>query len=102
MKLYKLTDEHNKTHGGTEWGKGVTHRAKGGGKELCTQDVIHAYKHPLLAILLNPIHANFGKVRLWEAEGEVIAEAAAWAAAWAAASFDLIAIAEKACSKEAQ
>ena len=70
--VYKLTDDKNQTHGGTQWGKGVTHKAKGRGEELCTEDVIHAYKHPLLAVLLNPIHADFDKVRLWEAEGEIV------------------------------
>lgn len=29
MKLYKLTDENNKTHGDTKWGISVTHKAKG-------------------------------------------------------------------------
>ena len=74
MKLYKLTDDKNCTRGGTEWGKGITHKANRKGKELCTSDVIHAYRHPLLAVLLNPIHTDFHKIRLWEAEGEVVAD----------------------------
>jgi hypothetical protein len=30
---------------------------------------LHAYEHPLLAVLLNPIHADFPDPILWEAEG---------------------------------
>jgi hypothetical protein len=36
MKLYKLTDEHGQTRGGTQWGEGVTHTATGTGTELCS------------------------------------------------------------------
>jgi hypothetical protein len=32
---------------------------------------IHAYEHPLVAVLMNPIHADFKSPRLWEAEGEI-------------------------------
>ena len=48
----------------------------GWGKPLCTAGFIHFYRDPLLAILMNPIHANFAKLRLWECEvqGEVIHE----------------------------
>jgi hypothetical protein len=67
MKLYKLTDENAQTHGGCQWGEGVTHTASGEGS-LCDSGWIHAYEHPLLAVLHNPLHANFGSPRLWEAE----------------------------------
>jgi len=78
VKLYKLTDENGQTHGGTQWGEGVEHTAPGIG-ELCGAGWIHAYvgseadpgAGALLAVLLNPIHANFSPMRLWEAEGEV-------------------------------
>lgn len=70
--IYKLTDEKVQTKGRTQWGEGVTHRAKGGHTEnLCTDGWIHAYESPLLAVLLNPMHANFNPARLWEAEGEI-------------------------------
>lgn len=70
--LYKLTDKNGQTHGGCQWGEGVTHTAPGGG-ELCTKAWIHAYTDPLLAVLLNPIHGKFDPetMRLWECEGEV-------------------------------
>ncbi len=68
--LYKLTDSCGKTHNGTQWGPGVSHSGTGEGG-LCGPGWIHAYEHPLIAVLLNPIHANFQSPRLWEAEGEV-------------------------------
>ena len=70
MKLYKLTNEQGRTYGETQWGAGITHTAPGRG-DLCGPGWIHAYTDPLLAVLLNPIHANFNSPRLWEADGEV-------------------------------
>ena len=70
MKLYKLTDEHGCTRGGTQWGEGVTHSGTGEG-ELCGPGFIHAYLSPELAVLLNPIHANIKNPRLWECDGEI-------------------------------
>ena len=72
MKLYKLTDEHGRTKNKTQWGPGVTHEATGSpDQHICSNEWIHAYEHPLLAVLLNPIHADFHPPRLWEAEGVV-------------------------------
>ena len=70
IKLYKLTDRYGQTWGGTQWGPGVSHSGTGA-LWLCGPGWIHAYEHPLVAVLLNPIHANFKNPRLWEAEGEV-------------------------------
>jgi hypothetical protein len=70
MKLFKLTDGDGQTRNGTQWGPGVSHSGTGEG-ELCGPGWIHAYEHPLIAVLINPIHANFKNPRLWEAEGEV-------------------------------
>ena len=73
--LYKLTRQDNTTSGGAtlEWGVSVSHTATGSGTQLCSADVIHAYTHPLLAVLLNPIHANYKNPKLWRCEGEVVA-----------------------------
>ena len=68
--LYKLTDGDGKTRNGTRWGPGVSHSGTGEGG-LCGPGWIHAYEHPLIAVLLNPIHSDFKTIRLWEAEGEV-------------------------------
>jgi hypothetical protein len=73
MKLFKLTDEHDRTFGGCQWGEGVEHMTSGKG-ELCGPGWLHAYTDPLVAVLLNPIHANFNNAHLWEADGDVGAE----------------------------
>ena len=70
ITLYKLTDSYGKTWGNTQWGPGVSHSGTGKG-ELCGPGWIHAYEHPLIAVLMNPIHADFKNPRLWEAEGEI-------------------------------
>jgi alkylhydroperoxidase/carboxymuconolactone decarboxylase family protein YurZ len=68
--LYKLTDARGCTRNNTHWGEGVTRVATGEG-ELCGPGWLHAYTHPLLAVLLNPIHANTKNPLLWEARGVV-------------------------------
>lgn len=68
------TLQDNTTSGGAtlEWGAGYT--ATGPGTKLCSPDVIHAYTHPLLAVLLNPIHADYPNPKLWRCEGDVVAD----------------------------
>jgi hypothetical protein len=72
--LYKLTDQNMKTRPGeyneTLWGENVTHSGTGEG-ELCGPGYIHAYLSPELALLLNPIHANYQNPILWECEGDI-------------------------------
>ncbi len=77
MKAYKLTDENNRTRNSTQWGENVTHEAMGNGKKLCTDGWIHFYEDPLVAMMMNPIHASFHNPHLWEAEveGEMLREA---------------------------
>ena len=69
-ELWKLTNQKSQTRGATQWGPGITHTANGQG-ELCGPGWLHAYTDPLLAIFLNPIHANIAKPRLWRCEGTV-------------------------------
>lgn len=73
-KLYKLTDKNGYTRAGRDnaclWGENATHSGTGVGG-LCGPGWIHAYTHPLLAVMLNPVHAGIANPRLWEAEGEV-------------------------------
>ena len=73
MKLYKLTDQHDQTYGGCQWGEGVTIKTNGEGG-LCGPGFTHWYTDPLLAVLLNPIHGNYNleTAHLWEGEGEVV------------------------------
>ena len=74
--LYKLTDAQGQTRGGgtnhTQWGAGVTHEAAGPTDgPLCSASWIHAYEHPLVAVLLNPIHADLKNPQLWSCRGEI-------------------------------
>ena len=75
--VYKLTDKFGQTKDNTQWGENVSHTATGDVTTLCSNGFIHYYTHPLLAVLLNPIHANFASPKLWEAEasGKIINEA---------------------------
>jgi hypothetical protein len=72
--LYKLVDENWNTRNEMEWAIGQTNRAIGPGSALCTRGVLRAYTHPLLAVLMNPIHSNFKHPVLLEVvSGEVVA-----------------------------
>jgi hypothetical protein len=71
-KKYKLTNKNNQTHNGYQWKIGKTVKISGKGNNLCTDQVIHFYDHPALAVLFNPIHADFANPKLWEMEVENI------------------------------
>jgi len=51
-----------------QWGEGVTNKVRIRGNTLCSNQVIHYYSHPYIAILMNPIHANHIDPLLWEAD----------------------------------
>lgn len=74
MKLYKLTDQDGYTRRGksgeTQWSEGFTLETNGEG-DLCGPGWVHAYTDPLLAVFLNPIHADIKFPLLWECEGEI-------------------------------
>jgi len=69
---YKLTDEKMQTYGDFQWALNEWHEIPPGkrGKGFCTDNYFHLYDDPLLAVLLNSIHANFKKLRMFEAETE--------------------------------
>ena len=69
MIVYKLTDQNLQTHGGYQWEPGVARETDGEGN-LCGPGWLHYYHDPLLAVLLNPIHADIEGPILWEAEAE--------------------------------
>lgn len=73
--IYKLTDMNMKTYRGYPWTLGKWNRTSGKGN-LCGPGWLHAYTSPVLAELLNPIHANFREYRLFrgEASGPVISD----------------------------
>ena len=75
MKVYKLTDEKGQTYNNTQWGEGITHEIGVNSNELCSEQVIHCYRDPLIAVLANPIHARFEEYILWECEaGNIVSE----------------------------
>ena len=68
--IYKLTDQNMQTYNGFQWTLNKTETADGEG-DLCGPGFLHAYTDPLLAVLLNPIHANIDRPRLFRAEGTI-------------------------------
>ena len=68
MTIYKLTDENMRTHGGFQWELNVPAPELPGGRH-CTDEVYHWYADPLLAVLLNPVHAGFINPRLFKGVG---------------------------------
>jgi hypothetical protein len=69
MIRYKLTNQECKTFGGCEWKVGEWKEAEGEGSgNLCSNSWLHCYSDPILALLLNPIHAGVKNPRLWEVE----------------------------------
>ena len=64
--LYKFTDQNMQTHGGCQWVLGEK-KTTGGEGELCGPGWLHCYADPLLAVLLNPIHADYENPRLFRA-----------------------------------
>jgi hypothetical protein len=78
MQLYKLTSKDGYTRKGesgeTWWYPGRRIKKPRGSYQLCTDTVIHAYRSKELALLLNPLHADFSDPLLWECEGKVEVE----------------------------
>src|SRR5271169_3834626 len=68
-KIYKLTTQENTTHNDTKWIPGVWQTPVSGTGDLCTEGWYHAYNDSLIAILMNPIHADIKNPKLWLAEG---------------------------------
>lgn len=73
MTGYKLTTQGMTTHGGCRWKLGEWKQTSGEGR-LCGPGWLHCYTDPLLAILLNFVHADVQNPRLFECEcaGEML------------------------------
>jgi hypothetical protein len=72
MKVFKLTDKDGYCRRGddgeTKYEVGKTYTSDGKGF-LCTEHWRHAYEHPILAVLHDPIYGEYGSTaRLWECE----------------------------------
>jgi hypothetical protein len=70
MKKYKLTTQDLQTYGGFQWEIGKEVTTTGKVDYLCTSSWLHYYHHPLLAVLLNPIHSDIIEPRLFEVKAE--------------------------------
>jgi hypothetical protein len=66
MKYYKLLSQDLTSHQGTKWEIGVPITITKAGNEMCSDQVLHCYNHPMLAVIFNPIHANIRKPKLFE------------------------------------
>jgi hypothetical protein len=65
--IYKLTDQNLQTYYGFQYKRNRWVKVLCDSYEpLCTQYWLHAYEHPYLAVLLNPIHAQIRNARLFE------------------------------------
>ena len=71
--IYKLTNQDLCTYNNTQWALGEPKTTSGQG-ELCGAGFLHAYTDPTLALIMNPIHANFKNPRLFRGEGNLIKE----------------------------
>ena len=73
--LIKLTDSKGQTQNSTQWGEGQTRSLPPtSDPQLCSGDVLHAYRSLNLALLLNPIHADISDPQIWEATGTPVVE----------------------------
>ena len=82
MIKYKLTTQGMATHNGHTWVVGEKQTITIAGEELCTEQVLHYYDSPELAVLFNPIHANIIYPRLWQVECDQVAHDGLKGAKW--------------------
>lgn len=70
MQLCKLTTQSMTTHGDTLWvlGEWQSPAVSFGKVRPCTSTVLHFYSHPLIAVLMNPVHAAIDAPRLFGIE----------------------------------
>lgn len=66
MKYYKLLNQDLTSYNHTEWEIGVPVTVTVEGNKMCSNQVLHCYNHPLLAVILNPIHGNISNPKLFE------------------------------------
>lgn len=72
MKYYKLLNQDLTSYNNTKWEIGVPVKVTVEGDKMCSDQVLHCYNHPLLAVILNPIHANIKNPKLFEIEVDKI------------------------------
>ena len=74
-RVYKITDRHNQTRRGTQWGEGVRHTSNdlfGDSNFSMEAMYLYSFRTAELATLFAPVHLeHFDGFRLWEAKGEI-------------------------------
>jgi len=73
LTKYKLTNKDMQTHNGFQCELGKENVIGKPGNDLCTDQVFHYYDSPELAVLFNPIHANYQPARLFMIECDSVA-----------------------------
>jgi hypothetical protein len=66
MKYYKLLSKEMSSYKDTKWEIGIPIKIEKTGNTMCSDEVLHCYNHPLLAVFLNPIHADIKEPKLFE------------------------------------
>jgi len=74
MIAYKLMNQDFTTHKGFKWEIGKKETIDIRGNELCSDQVFHAYKSPELAVIFNPIHAEYKNPLLVKIECDIVAD----------------------------
>jgi len=72
MKYYKLLSKEMTSYKDTKWEIGIPIKIEKTGNTMCSDEVLHCYNHPLLAVFLNPIHVNIKEPKLFEIEVDKI------------------------------
>lgn len=74
-RAWKILNPDLTTHNGCQWVPGEWKKVEGTGP-LCSKGWLHGYRDARLAVLHNPIHANYDPYVLWIAEvkGKVLHE----------------------------
>jgi hypothetical protein len=72
QKYYKLLSQKMTSHNDTKWELNAPIKILKPGIEMCSDQVLHCYNHPLLASFLNPIHGNISNPRLFLIEVDEI------------------------------
>jgi hypothetical protein len=72
MKYYKLLTQDLTSYEDTKWEIGTPITIAKEGVEMCSDQVLHCYNHPVLAVVFNPIHASIYNPKLFEIEVDKI------------------------------
>jgi hypothetical protein len=66
MRYYKLLTQEMTSYKDTKWEIGTPIIIAKEGVEMCSNQVLHCYNHPLLAVIFNSIHAKIFNPKLFE------------------------------------